>query len=159
MLRTASSLAVAASVLALAATAHADSGSLTDPKGDFPDIVKLRYDNAASKVVMTMTYSGSRPQNESFYLRWGSTGRSYQVFVSRPAGLRELRYHAGSTAATKKVACSGLAVRRPTSTSTSVTIPRSCLSKAPNALRFQGIATEGLMSADQTRISASTARG
>lgn len=159
MLRLTSALTIVASLLVLSTSAYADSGSLTDPKGDSPDIVKLRYDNGASKVTMTMTYAGSRAQNESFYLRWGSAGRSYQVFNSPSAGLKQLRYYASSSAATKTITCSGLTVRQPTSTSTSVTIPRSCLTKAPNALRFQGIATEGLSSSDQTKVSTSTARG
>lgn len=159
MLRGTSAFAIAVSVFAVSATAQADSGSLIDPKGDYPDIIKVTYNNAASKVTMTMTYSGARAQNESFYLRWGSAGKSYQVFNSPSARIKELRYYASASAATKKITCSGLVVRRVTSSSTSVTIPRTCLAKAPNALRFQGIATEGVSSADQTKISKLTARG
>jgi hypothetical protein len=159
VLRKTSVLAITSSLLVAGATARADSGSLADPGGDFPDIVKVSFDNARTKVVMAMTYTGGRPQNESFYVRWGSAGRSYQVFLSPSAGLKELRYYSGSSAAQKKVACGGLVVRKPTSRSTAVTIPRSCLKKAPDALRFQGIATAGLSSSDQTKVSKLTARG
>jgi hypothetical protein len=138
------------------AAAYAASGSLSDPKGDSPDIVKLAYDNARSKVFMTMTYGSFRPQNESFYMRWGTRDRHYQVFVTRTSGgTKELRY----SGAEKKVTCGGLLVKHPTSRSTKVVIPRSCLSKAPDKLRFQGIATEGLFSMDETKVSKAIARG
>ena len=139
-------------VLALSSPALADSGSVTDAKGDYPDIVKLSYDNAKSKVTMTMKYAGSAAQNESFYMRWGS-GKHYQVFLSPAADLKELRY------ASKKVACAKLVVTRPSSTTTKVVIPRTCLKKAPDKLRFQGIATEGLHSVDETKVSKAVARG
>jgi hypothetical protein len=142
------------------ATAHAASGSISDPKGDYPDIVKLAYDNARSKVVMTTTYAGDgqngRAQNESFYMRWGSSKpKYYQVFLSPQIGMEELRY-SGSAG---EVSCRGLVVKHPTRRSTKVTVPRSCLDKAPNKLRFQAIATEGLASEDETKISKRTARG
>ena len=143
---------VGVAVLAGAAPAYAASGSLTRPKGDFPDFVKLSYDNAASKVTMTMTYAGGRPQNESFYMRWGAKDY-YQVFVSPSASLKELRYSGG------KVRCAGLVIRRPTTRSTTAIIPRSCLPKAPAKLRFQGIGTLGLMNFDETRISTLVGRG
>jgi len=75
-------VAVAAALFG-GAQAQADSGSVNDPSGDLPDIIKLAYNNADSKVVVTMTYSGFRAQNESFYMRWGD-GKYYQVF--RPIG-------------------------------------------------------------------------
>jgi hypothetical protein len=152
------SLAIAA-LLAGGGVAHAASGSLTDAKGDYPDVVKLSYANAASKVVMTMTYSGDHPQNESFYVRWGTSGRSYQVFNSPSAGLRELRYYRGIDASPKRIVCGGLGVKQPSATTTKVVIPRSCLTKAPDRIRFQGIATEGLSSADETKVSKAVARG
>jgi hypothetical protein len=140
------------------ATAHAASGSISDPKGDYPDIVKFAYSNAKSKVVMTATYAGDgvdgRAQNESFYMRWGSN-KSYQVFLSPQIGAKELRW----SGATKPVACKRLTVKHPTSRSTKVTVPRSCLGKAPGKLRFQGIATEGTSSMDKTRISKPVKRG
>jgi hypothetical protein len=140
--------------------AHAASGSLTDKKGDYPDIVKLAYDNAQSKVVMTATYAGDgqngRAQNESFYMRWGSSGQKYyQVFLSVPGNVKELRF-SGSA---KNVSCKGMVIKRPTARSTKVILPRSCISKAPDKLRFQAIATEGLYSKDETKTSAAIARG
>ncbi len=139
--------------------ASADTGSLTDAKGDFPDIVKLSYNNGASKVKMTMTYAGARAQNESFYLKWGKAGKRYQVFISPSAGISELRYYGGTNAPVKTIDCSGLRVTQPSATSTKTVIPRSCLKKAADKLRFQGIATEGLTSADETKTSKAVARG
>jgi len=40
-----------------------------------------------------------------------------------------------------------------------VIIPRSCLKRAPDKLKFQGIATEGLANADETEITKAIARG
>jgi hypothetical protein len=150
---------VVAVLLAGAGVAHAAGGSLTDPKGDFPDIVKLTYDNGRSKVTMTMTYAGDRPQNESFYISWDKSGKRYQVFNSPSANIRELRYYATKNAAAKKTRCSGLRVTQPSATSTKVVVPRSCLKKAADKLRFQGVATEGLSSSDETKVSKAVARG
>jgi hypothetical protein len=158
MLRTTAGLAVAA-LLAGGGVASAATGSLTDPEGDFPDIVKLSYGNGSSKVTMTMTYAGARPQNESFYVKWGKTGKRYQVFNSPSAGIRELRYYRGTNASPKRIDCSGLRVTQPSAKSTKVVIPRRCLTKAADRLRFQGIATEGLMSSDETKVSKAVARG
>lgn len=136
-------------------TALADSGSLADPSGDFPDIVKLAFNNRQGSVVMAMTYAGSRPQNESFYLRWGrNASKSYQVFVSSTAGLEVLRLNG------EPVSCGRLDVTHDGDTLVSrVTVPRSCLPRAPDRLRFRGIATEGLFGSDQTRLSAAIGRG
>jgi hypothetical protein len=158
MLHKAAGLTVIA-LLTGGATAYAASGLLTDPKGDYPDIVKLAYANAKSKVTVTLTYAGARPQNESLYVRWGSKGQSYQVFLSESAGLEELRYYRSKTAASKTIACKGLVVRHATSLSTTAVIPRTCLAKAPDTLRFQGIATEGIGSADETKVSKGVRRG
>jgi hypothetical protein len=148
-----------AALLAGSGVANAATGSLTDPKGDFPDIVKLSYSNGSSKVTMTMAYADAHPQNESFYLKWGTSGKRYQVFNSPSAGIRELRYYRATNAAPKHIACSGLRVSRPSAKSTKVVIPRGCLTKAADRLRFQGIATEGLSSSDQTKVSNAVARG
>ena len=147
--------AVIALSLAGTATAYADSGSITDPAGDYPDIVKLAYNNADSKVVMKLTYSEVAAQNESFYMRWGSEDEAYQVFVSESSGLEELRYHGNG----KAVKCDELRVRRPDDNVTKAIVPRSCIGKAPGKLRFQGIATEGLFSADETKTSKAIPRG
>jgi hypothetical protein len=136
-----------------ASTAFGASGSLRDPKGDHPDVVKLRYDNARSKVKMTMTYAAFTAQNESFYMSWGrGTKSNYQVFLSPSANLKVLRYKGND------VRCRQLRVKRGTR-STTVTVPRSCLPKAPGRLRFQGIATEGLFSSDETAVSKAIRRG
>jgi hypothetical protein len=151
--------AAVAVLLAGGGVATAATGSLTDAKGDYPDIVKLSYGNGASKVTMTMTYAGARPQNESFYLKWGSAGKRYQVFNSPSAGIRELRYYGAPNAAGKRADCGGLKVTKPSANSTKVAIPRGCLTKAADKLRFQGIATEGLSSSDETKVSKAVARG
>jgi hypothetical protein len=153
---------ICAAVLAVTLTgppAHAASGSVTDPKGDFPDIVKLAYANRASSVRMTMTYAdAAEAQNESFYLLWGR--KRYQVFESRSAGLRELRYYRSGTAAPKAVSCDGLkVVHQDARDATKVVIPRACIPKAADTLKFQGIATAGLSLVDETRKSPRTRRG
>ncbi|MDQ1618550.1 MAG: hypothetical protein QOE19_1119 [Actinomycetota bacterium] len=160
VLRSSCALVVAVTFMLLSGpAAHAAAGTITDPRGDGdPDIVKVTYSNARSQIKMSMTYADiSLAQNESFYLRWG-TGKSYQVFNSN--GLRELRYYSSKNAATKRVACAGLKVARQTAKdTTAVTIPRSCLKKAPDKVRFQGIATMGLSSKDETKTSKLIARG
>jgi hypothetical protein len=148
-----------AALLAGGGVASAATGSLTDPKGDFPDIVKLSYSNGSSKLTMAMTYAGARPQNESFYVKWGTSGKRYQVFNSPSASIRELRYYRATSASPKRISCSRLRVTQPSTKSTKIVIPRGCLTKAADKLRFQGIATEGLFSSDQTRISKVVARG
>ena len=140
-------------LLSCTATAYAASGSINDPKGDLPDIVKLAYNNGNTKVAMTMTYATFHPQNESFYMRWGTgTKRYYQVFLG--GGFNQLRDQHGTM-----VVCKGLTVKYPTKLSTKVIVPRSCVKKAPDKLRFQGIATEGLNNRDETKISKAVARG
>jgi hypothetical protein len=146
-------------LLAGGGVAGAATGSLTDPTGDFPDIVKLAYSNGSSKVKMTLTYADNRAQNESFYLKWGTAGKRYQVFVSPSAGISELRYYGGTDAQFKAIPCSGLSVTQPSATSTKAVIPRTCLKKAADKLRFQGIATEGVASSDETKVSRAVARG
>lgn len=146
-------------LLASSAAAYAASGSVSDPKGDYPDIVRLAYVNAKSKVTLTMTLAGGHAQNESFYLRWGSKGTSYQVFSSPSVKLKELRYYSSASAPQKRITCAGLVVKQTSATVTTVTVPRTCLSKAPDALRFQGIATEGTSLLDETRVTAEIKRG
>ena len=144
------------SLLAVSATAHAEKGSLSDPDGDYPDIAKLNFNNGDSKVVMKLTYNGQAAQNESFYMRWADGAESYQVFTSPSAGLEELRYHGKKE---KTVKCDGLKIRRPSKDVTKAVVPRDCLDQAPDKLRFQGIATEGLSSVDETKISKAIKRG
>ncbi len=140
--------------LLFAPAAGAATGSLSDARGDFPDIRGLSYSNASGQVVMTMRYADLEvAQNQSFYIRWG-TRASYQVFVSPSAGLKELRFNGTRTA------CAGLRVTAlPASESTRVVVPRGCLSKAPDRLKFQGIATAGLHSVDETAVSPWVRRG
>ena len=146
-------LAAAAAVVVTGLPAQAATGSLTDPRGDYPDIVKLAWNNGASTVKVTMTYADiADAQNQSFYLRWGTAGHSYQVFVT--SGYRALRYDGTD------VRCAGLGVTsRADLDRTTVTVPRSCLPKAPGSLRFQGIATQGVGLVDETRVSPLTPRG
>lgn len=153
MLRKSAAL-VLASTLAASSTAYAAKDSLSDPRGDYPDIVKLNYNNADEKVVMKLTYNGGAAQNESFYMRWGDGG-AYQVFVSPAAGIEELRYYGKG----KAVRCEGLKIRRPSKDETKAIVPRDCLRQAPDKLRFQGIATEGLFSVDETKVSTAIKRG
>lgn len=152
-------LAISGALILGNAAAYAASGSLSDPKGDYPDLVKLAYANAKSKVSMTMTVAGAHAQNESFYLRWGSKGASYQVFSSPSIDLTELRYYSRTSAEPKRLTCKGLVVRQPSATVTTVTIPRTCIPKAPDTLRFQGIATEGTSLLDETKVSRAIRRG
>lgn len=137
-----------------APAASAATGSVSDPAGDLPDIRQLTYSNATTQVVMTMRYTSlADAQNQSFYIRWG-TSASYQVFVSPSAGLQELRFNG------TRRACAGLQVRAlPTSESTRVTVPRSCLGQAPGRVKFQGIATQGLFASDETGVSPWVRRG
>jgi hypothetical protein len=152
VLRTLALAALLVAGLGVPSPAHAAPGSLSDPKGDYPDIVRLAWNNAQTRVVMKMTYAEFRAQNESFYMRFGAN--SYQVFVSSSAGIEQLRYNGNARA------CDGLRVRHSaTALRTTVVVPRGCLRRAPDRLRFQGIATEGLTSADETRISGRVARG
>jgi len=137
-----------------AAPAAAAGGYITDPAGDYPDIRRLSYTNAATKVVMVMRYTNVQDaQNESFYIRWG-TKSYYQVFYSKSGGMKELRYNGN------KVACGSLSVTRlAAKESTRAVIPRSCLPQAPNRLKFKGIATAGLYSIDKTALSPWVNRG
>jgi hypothetical protein len=159
MLRTTVTCTVTTAVSALcvgifaASPAAAESGSLDDPSGDFPDIVRLSYDNAQRKAVMTLRFGESDlAQNVSFYMRW--RGGRYQVFYNKPAGTQELRYN------DDKVRCRDLVVKElPDKEATRAIVPRSCLSQAPDRLRFQGIATAGLLSSDETDVSPRVARG
>jgi hypothetical protein len=153
MFRKAAALTLGA-LFAVSANVYAESGSLDDPSGDYPDIVRLDYKNADSKVVMKLTYSEQAAQNESFYMRWADDS-AYQVFVSPSAGMEELRYYGKG----KAVKCDGLKIRRPSADVTKAVVPRDCLDKAPRKLRFQGIATEGLYSTDETRISKPVPQG
>jgi hypothetical protein len=156
-----SAVVVAALIALPASAAHAAGGSLSDPKGDGdPDIVSLTYANKPKAVRMSMTYADiALAQNESFYLRWGA-GKSYQLFSSDSAGIRELRYYSSKSALPKVVRCSGLTVTHQTAQDrTRVKIPRTCLAHAPKKLKFQGIATMGLSSSDQTKVTGKIAQG
>ncbi len=139
---------------ALAATGH-----ITDPSGDVPDITRLNYDNAQRKVVMTLKFADvALAQNRSFYIQWGKP-QKYQVFDSPSAAISELRFvRADGTFA--KVACDGLKVTEDAGTNTvKAVVPRSCLPKAPNQVRFKGIATMGLTDKDETKVSPLMKRG
>ena len=89
-------------------------------------------------------------QNRGFWIQWGEP-QKYQVFDSPSAAISELRFHrANGTFA--KVGCAGLQVTEDAGTNTvKAVVPRSCLPKAPNRVRFKGIATQGLSLSDQTQ--------
>ena len=151
--------ALAASALALvvaaaAGPALAASGSLNDPddKGD-PDVLKLSYANRNDRAVTKMKYDPDsfRPQIENFYVKWGSTGKKYQLKHSSADGT-SLWYYDGSGEPSEET-CSGDRVRFDAEALVSTgTIPRSCMSEAPGRVRFQGIAVEG-QNSDPTRTS------
>ena len=154
-------IAVCAPALLLlsAPQAVAASGQITDPGGDLPDITRLNYSNAQGKVVMTLKFASvADAQNRSFYIQWGQP-QKYQVFDSPSAAISELRFHrANGTFA--KVACAGLQVTEDAGTNTvRAVVPRSCLPKAPDRVRFKGIATQGLSLSDQTKVSPLVNRG
>jgi hypothetical protein len=146
-------------LLTAAPAAQAATGRVTDPHGDFPDIWRLDYSNAQHKVVMTMKFASlADAQNESFYIQWG-TAKKYQVFYSPSADITELRFFRDADTF-RSVACGGLQVTdNADANTTKAVVPRSCLSKAPDRLRFKGIATQGSTLSDETRVSPFTARG
>jgi hypothetical protein len=150
--RTAATGTALITLLTGGATALADKGKISDPKGDLPDIIQLAYNNGDSKVKMKMTYKDFRAQNESFYMRWGTDDDNYQVFIGAGVG-EELRLNG------KSVKCDELRVSTPDDVTTKVVVPRTCLKKAPDKLRFQGIATEGLSNFDETKTTKAIKRG
>jgi len=155
----ASAIAVATAAflsLAAAGPAMAGKGHITDPSGELPDILRLDYNNAKSKITMKMKVASA--QNQSFYMLGGK--KSYQVFYSPSRSSKpELRYQS-KNAATKQVTCTSLKLTElPTQRSTQVVIPRTCIAKAPDQLQFQGIATSGLSLFDETKLSPKVKRG
>lgn len=150
-------LAVAIAVLIAATSAHAASGSLTDPDDEsLADVLKLSYANKDNKAVIKMTYDGYRPQVENFYVSWGTQGKYYKL-QSSPNGT-SLWFNNGSSESEKACGDDKVSHDSETFVSTGV-IPRSCIPKAPDRVKFQGIVTEGLFESDQTAVSARVARG
>jgi len=157
--RLAVALATPALLLLSAPHAVAASGSVADPGGDFPDILRLSYDNAPTRVVMTLKFASVADADaRSFYIQWGKP-QKYQVFDSPSVPTTELRlFRADGTFA--KVRCAGLKVTQNADTNTvRAVVPRSCLSKAPDRVQFKGIATLGNFSSDQTKLSPLVRRG
>jgi hypothetical protein len=146
-------------LLTAAPAAQAATGRVTDPHGDLPDIWRLDYSNAQHKVVMTMTFASlADAENESFYIRWG-TAKRYQVFYSHSAHITELRFFRDAFTF-RSVACGGLQLTdNADANTTEAVVPRSCLAKAPDRLRFKGVTTQGTSLIDRTRVSPLTARG
>ena len=148
-------LAVALSLPATAALAA--SGSLSDPDDDsLVDVLKLSYANKDAKAVVKMTYDGYRPQTENFYVKWGSDGKYYKLQHS-PNGTR-LWFSNGSGETEKTCDGDKVSYDADSYVSTGV-VPRSCMPKAPDSVKFQGIATEGLYEMDKTKTSAAVDRG
>ncbi len=142
--------------------AQAAAGSISDPRGDaYPDVLKLAFVNGDAAVKMTMTHVDvDAAESEWFFIHWGTVGKRYAVLESRSAGQRELLYYSGASAVPVPKACAGLKViHRDAYDRTKVVIPRSCISKAPNGLRFSGKATAGIRSFDETKKSPRIARG
>lgn len=151
--------AIVGALVMTGSTVHADKGSLNDPAGDLPDIRKLAYNNADKKVTLSMTFADlADAQNQSYYIQWGKP-KKYQVFHSPSAAITELRFYTDATSWTK-VGCKKLSVvDRPAKDTTTVDIPRACIKKAPDTLRFKGIATMGLNLLDETKQSPKVKRG
>jgi hypothetical protein len=152
-------LCAPAVVLLPAPYAIAASGHITDPAGDLPDIRRLSYDNAQRKVEMTLKFgSVAEAQNRSFYIQWGKP-KKYQVFDSPSAGITQLRFFTDADSF-RSVSCDGLRVVENTDANTvRAVVPRTCIAKAPDRLRFKGIATMGLSLSDQTSVSPWAKRG
>jgi hypothetical protein len=140
-LRTRSITAIAAAaLLAVPATAaQAAKGSITDRGGDNVDIVKLSYNNAKSKVTLTTKYAdSSTAQVEFFAITWAGPNKGYGVVSSAVTGDRELVYSKNKSDEGTTIACKGLNVKRNArANTTKVIVPRTCLTKAPDKLRFQ----------------------
>lgn len=148
-------------VLALAAPpAVAETGHIADPAGDFPDIRRLDYNNAQAKVTLTLTFDdSSAAQNQSFYLQWGQPKR-YQVFFSPGVDITELRFYRSATAVPRTVACPGLRVTEDAGDETTkAVIPRTCIDKAPDTLRFKANSNAGVGLEDITKLSPKVKRG
>lgn len=150
-----------AGVLAAAVgpSALAEGGGITDPAGDFPDIRRLDYNNAQTKVVLTMKLASlADAQNQSFYIQWGAP-KKYQVFHSPGVGITELRFFRDADTF-RSVDCAGLRVtENDTAQTTKATVPRSCIGKAPDTLRFKAIATQGTSLSDETKLTPAARRG
>jgi hypothetical protein len=145
-------------VLMLPARAWAASGAINDPDDtSLADVLRLAYANNSGKVVMRMTYDGFRPQVENFYVKWGTSGRAYKLQHSEANGTT-LWYDNGSSEGQR--ACDGAVVAYDADRFVSkAVIPRSCMPRARDRVKFQGIVTEGLFESDATRTSTGVARG
>lgn len=141
--------------------AHGAFGSIIDPADEFEDtdIVRLSYSNERSRVVISMIYRVSRPQNEQFGILWGSKGARYEANSSPSVGANDLYYRSGTRAQSMDLECKGMRFKRTRSRTTTAIIPRRCLGHAPGTLRFQGVASGGFFHLDSTRISKEIRRG
>jgi hypothetical protein len=93
---------------------------------------------------------------ENFYVKWGTAGKYYKLQRS-PSGTT-LWFNNGSSESEKSCSNAEVSHNSDTFVSTGV-IPRSCMSRAPDKVKFQGVVTEGLFDHDQTKTSAGVARG
>jgi hypothetical protein len=153
---------VAVLCLLLPFPAYAGSGSVADPRGDFPDIVRLTLHNGESDVVVRQRYTYlDIVRSESVQLRWGrpvhyrlearntdgDAALEPVLRLSTPEGIRRQR-------------CPGLQVLRSTATDVALyTVPRSCLPRAPGRLRAKGFAAAGSFDTDRTALTPWVAQG
>jgi hypothetical protein len=138
----------------LSTAAQAAKVTVKDPSGEYPDIVSMTGNHAKKRSVVTIRFGEAAVDavTASAYVRSGK--RVYQAFDAPAAGLRELRFKG------KKVTCKGLKVARNVKSGTvRFTVPRKCTPKLKAKVQFKAVATEGLMSVDETKWSKKVKRG
>jgi hypothetical protein len=136
--------------------------SVTDPSGDYPDIRKLTLENKQTKVVLTQKYTDIElVQVETLYIKWQGT-TYYRInrgnYDDDPQA--EVRFILVTEDGDKEKSCPDLNVSRSNSTDTAIyRVPRSCIPKAADRVKAQGVASAGVSSSDQTKVTDRIARG
>ncbi len=148
-------------VLALAAPAGAAVTSVTDAKGDYPDILKLTLDNQQSKVVLKMKYDNVKDvMVDTFYIKWGDATH-YRLNLGNYDSDDQLekRLSLSTNDGDKEKSCSDMSAKRISDTDiTKFTVARDCLPKAPNKIFAKGVA-KGMFSVDETKNTDKVDRG
>jgi hypothetical protein len=146
---------VAVVCLLLPLPAYAGSGSVADPRGDFPDIVRLTLHNGDAQVVVRQRYAYlDVVRTESVQLRWGRRVH-YRLDARNRDGDAALEpvLRLSTPDGVRRQRCAGLRVRRSSATDVAVyTVPRSCLRRAPGRLRAEGFAAAGSFDTDETAL-------